>query len=862
MTFGSLTIEQKVHSDQDLVSVRDSVRPRDSRRLVLVPFTPKRAGSLAYSLVMFVVVSILAGVLVAGLFIPFAGMAGVTSNAAAAELESLPAELATPAPATRSKVLMGNGKTLAYFYDENRIPVKLKSITPIMRQAQIAIEDHRYYEHGALDFKGTMRALVRNSTDGGITQGGSSLTQQYVKMVQVEACQAKGDSQCVKDALAPTMQRKIRELRYAIAMEKKFTKDEILERYLNIAYYGAGAYGVEAAAKHYFSTKASRLTLAQAAMLAGLVQNPDSHNPIRNPSAALDRRDVVLNRMVELKLITLQQANEAKKVGFDEKLVKKTRNGCVGTRYPFLCDYVRRTLLNAPSLGKTEEDRENMINRGGLVIQTAIDPKTQDLAQRKVSSVVGPRDPVISTMNMIQPGTGLIIAMAQSRPVMGSDAKKGQTYWNLATDPAMGGIQGYQAGSTFKLFTLAAALEKGIPINKRFNARSPFNFTGRRFTSCRGRERVWDRWVVKNAVGHSKSIGMTEAAEFSVNTYFIQLELATGMCRVTKMAEKTGVKVGARIGQPPVDIVKEFQDKPSFTLGTVEVSPLSMAEAYATFAARGIHCNPIIVSKITTRNGKNLAVPDANCRRVVDKDVADGVNRILKSVVDKGTGKRAKIYDGRHIAGKTGTIDSNEAVWFAGYTPEIAGVAMISIDNTKRPFRKSGPGYYRGSGVKGYRVPSTGAYLEGSGSGDAGMKIWRPVMQKYFQQIPRTSFNPPPRKIQVGEQVRVPSLGGLGVDAATRKLERLGFTVERQFVYSDKVPKYGFMGWSPSPGDWISEFGTMYAVYSNGRDPEEVEEEKDEARQKAQERKRRQQQPPQNPGNTPPTLPPIFPPRR
>ena len=223
-----------------------------------MPFTPKRAGSLAYSLVMFVVVSILAGVLVAGLFIPFAGMAGVTSNAAAAELESLPAELATPAPATRSKVLMGNGKTLAYFYDENRIPVKLKSIAPIMRQAQIAIEDHRFYEHGALDFKGTMRALVRNSTDGGVTQGGSSITQQYVKMVQIEACLAKGDSQCVKDAQAPTIQRKVRELRYAIAMEKKFTKDQILERYLNIAYYGAGAYGVEAAAKHYFSTKASQ----------------------------------------------------------------------------------------------------------------------------------------------------------------------------------------------------------------------------------------------------------------------------------------------------------------------------------------------------------------------------------------------------------------------------------------------------------------------------------------------------------------------------------------------------------------------------------------------------------------------------
>ena len=212
-------------------------------------------GSLAYSLVMFLVVSVLAGVLVAGLFIPFAGMAGVTSNAAATELESLPAELATPSPSTRSKVLMGNGKTLAYFYDENRIPVKLKDIAPIMRQAQLAIEDHRYYEHGALDFKGTMRALVRNSAAGGTTQGGSSVTQQYVKMVQIESCQAKGDSECVREAQAPTVERKIRELRYAIAMEKKFTKDQILERYLNIAYYGEGAYGVEAAARHYFSSK-------------------------------------------------------------------------------------------------------------------------------------------------------------------------------------------------------------------------------------------------------------------------------------------------------------------------------------------------------------------------------------------------------------------------------------------------------------------------------------------------------------------------------------------------------------------------------------------------------------------------------
>ncbi|HEX8509604.1 MAG TPA: biosynthetic peptidoglycan transglycosylase, partial [Propionibacteriaceae bacterium] len=219
-----------------------------------MPFSARRLGSVAYSMVMFAVVSVLAGVLVAGLFVPAAGLAGLSSRAAATELNNLPAVLATPTPPTRSRVLLANGKVLAYFYDENRIPVPMSKIAPMMRQAQLAIEDHRFYEHGALDVKGTMRALVRNTASDGGTQGGSTISQQYGKMVQVEACEAKGDRACAKEAIAPTMERKIRELRYAIALEKKLSKDQILERYLNIAYYGEGAYGVEAAARHYFSS--------------------------------------------------------------------------------------------------------------------------------------------------------------------------------------------------------------------------------------------------------------------------------------------------------------------------------------------------------------------------------------------------------------------------------------------------------------------------------------------------------------------------------------------------------------------------------------------------------------------------------
>ena len=294
------------------------------------------------------------------------------------------------------------------------------------------------------------------------------------------------------------------------------------------------------------------------------------------------------------------------------------------------------------------------------------------------------------------------------------------------------------------------------------------NFSGRRFATCEGRKPVYGRYVVRNSVAR-KTIGMLEAAQFSVNTYFIQLELAAGICRVTKMAKKLGV----RLGTPSRDLVDYYQDKPSFTLGTVEVSPLSMAEAYATFAARGIHCDPVIVSKITTRAGKDIAIPDANCRRVISKDVADGMNKVLKSVMDKGTGRLVKIYNGHTMAGKTGTTESNKAVWFAGYTPEIAAVSMISYDKRRKPFANKAR-----SGIKGYTIPSTGFYLNGSGSGDAGAKIWKPVMERYLRTVPKTSFNQPPRRIQVGKQVRVPRVNGMSIAAASRKLRKAGFTVE------------------------------------------------------------------------------------
>lgn len=692
----------------------------------------------------FVTVSALAGLLVAGLTLPAVGAATWASKAAADELTNVALELDPPAQSQRSQVLDANGDVLAYFYSENRVYVGLDDIAPVMREAIVSIEDHRFYEHGPIDLMGTLRAFLRNSASDGTTQGGSSITQQYVKMVQVEAAKNAGNSQAVAEAQAGTYARKIKELRYAISVENSLTKDQILERYLNIAYYGDGAYGVEAAAEHYFGTTAKKLTLAQAALLAGLVQNPGGLDPVTNPKGALARRNLVLDRMAELKVVTAAASAAAQKRGFDDDTVTPVPNGCQPSDYPFLCDYVRRSLLQMPSLGATEEARDKTLQQGGLTVETAIDPKSQDATQEAVSRVVGATDPLISAMDLVEPGTGRILAMAQSRPVMGSDAKEGETYWNYSVSPAMGGNQGFQAGSTFKAFTAAAALEQGIPLAQRFDAKPTMDFSGASFESCTGPQQVTGKFDVSNSTGTNGVMNMVTAAERSVNTYFVQLALRVGMCDVTRMAEKVGVQ-SSTAGAP----ISSYDDKPSFTLGTVEVSPLSMATAYATFASGGIHCDPVIVDKVTNGSGESLAVPGAGCARVLSTDVANTMNTLLSSVMTNGTGTRAATADGRPQAGKTGTIDSNAAVWFVGYTPVASGAAMISVDNERAPFVKGKAGY-RSSGVKGYTVPSTGLTLEGSGSGDSGQEIWKPAMEAYLDGKPATAFDPPPAALVYG----------------------------------------------------------------------------------------------------------------
>lgn len=722
----------------------------------------RKAGTKVYSLVMFLVVSVLSGLLLAGLSVPVVALAAGTTKAAAQGLEDLPADLETPPQPEGSKVLLADGSVLAQFYDQNRQYVPLDQISVHMQKAQLAIEDHRFYEHGAIDLIGTVRAALGNFI-GRDTQGGSTLTQQYVKLVRLQIAQEAGDKAAEKAATEATISRKIIEMRYAVAMEKKLTKDQILERYLNLAYYGSGAYGVEAAARHYFGISAAELNVPQSAMLAGLVQNPSATDPVRNPVVAMERRNTVINRIWQLdseqpgwfsKIPPYTQADIdwAKAQGFDANAVVSTPGGCQSSRYPFICDYVERTLLSDQMsvLGETREERQNVLRRGGLTIQTIIDPAAQDSAQSTVSAMLDPRDPVLGITVMLEPKTGLITAMAQSRPTMGDDKAAGQTYYNYVVRNDMGGAEGFQAGSTFKAFTLANALSLGVPLSHRYLAPDRMAFKGQKFISCDGPFTFNQEYTPKNAVltgNPNRAITLMDATRQSVNTYYVQLERDTGICGAVKMAQSLGVEASMAVPGGGNDLIADYHMdyNPSFTLGVADVTPMSMAIAYATFANRGVRCDPIVLKSVVSRDGSNIAVPDANCRQVIDPEVADGVNYVLKAVMDSGTGAPARVPGGWPQAGKTGTTDSAEARWMAGYTPELVAVSLLAVDKAND--------YWNGRRrTVEIRSPYTGRAITGQGA----YQLWRGAMTAALQTRPKTDFDPYTAPTEV--KVKLPQL--------------------------------------------------------------------------------------------------------
>ncbi|WP_245623091.1 transglycosylase domain-containing protein [Spirillospora albida] len=658
----------------------------------------------------------LAGLLVACMLLPTACTGGVAARDTADWFETEPAGLSTSGVPLRSRILAADGSTIATFYSQNRVDVPLERIAPVARRAVLAIEDSRFYEHGAIDYQGTLRALAANVTSGEVTQGGSGITQQYVKNLLLVQADSDDERQAAREISAA---RKIRELRYAVALEKRFSKDEILRRYLNIAYYGDGAYGIEAAARHYFTKSAATLDLAEAALLAGVIRYPFAYDPTRHPEAARERRDVVLARMAELGWITRREADETARQPVRLR-VKETRNGCVSSKAPFFCDYVQREILTNPVFGKTAKAREDLLKRGGLTIHTTMDPRAQRAAQRAVDRHVPPKNSAhkAAAEAMVEPGTGRIKAMVVDRE-LGPDQERGRTWINFAADASHGSSIGMQAGSTFKVFTLAAALDEGMPFGARLMA--PRRYTPVGFRDCAG-NRVGDPGAsLRNAADGEggKQFSLVTGTHHSVNTFFLALEKRVGLCDTVRMAERLGMRQAN--GKP----LEQFS---SFTLGFNQVSPLRLAAAYAAFGARGRYCAPVAITRITDHSGERLKVPSANCAQVLDKDVADAVNHVLQGVLTKGTARGMGI--GRPAAGKTGTVDNYSAAWFAGHTPDLASAVWV--------------GDPRG----GYKYPMSGLCMNGRCYGAVfgatiPAPIWRQSMIGALAGTRASSFHRP-----------------------------------------------------------------------------------------------------------------------
>ncbi|HEX4472934.1 MAG TPA: penicillin-binding protein [Nocardioides sp.] len=749
------------------------------------------AARIASHLGVMAIVAAVMGVVVAGLAIPFAGVLGIASKHVSHTVESLPADLRTQPLAQQTKIVDPSGQTIATLYDENRINVPLSQISRKMVKSIVAIEDYRFYQHGALDLKGTLRALVTNQSSGGVVQGGSSITQQMVKMTLLS--QAK-TAKARKAATADTYARKLTELRYAIAFEQNYSKDWILERYLNIAYFGDGAYGVQAAARHYFGTNAKDLTWVQGATLAGLVKNPTGYDPLRNADRGLQRRNVVLDRLAQLHVISQHKADKYKKQPLGLHPVA-TPNGCLNSTAPFFCDYVVKYLDQDPALGKTVAARHKLLYTGGLTIHTTIDPRFQHAADESVQHHVYPKDQAIGALAMVQPGTGDVKALAQSRP-MGRDAAAGQTFLNYTVPQRYGNSAGFQPGSTFKAFVLASAIQQGIPLSQKINAPMEAKIPMSQYRVCGNRPFAsTDTWDV-----HSSTIGgfpmdAYTGTQESVNTFFAKLELQTGLCEPYHLAQKMGIP----LDDPATEMV------PSFTLGVASVSPLELADAYATFAARGLHCDPRPVTSIDDSNGNELKAYPQQCQQVIAAPVADAVNDVLRGV-QSPTGFGAALLLNQESAAKTGTNNDNMSVWYMGYTPNLATASMIAGANSE--------GHWKSLNFQ----TIGGAYTSvAHGSTTAG-PMWFDAMKVIQQWLPDATFTPPNGEDVNGVMTTVPDVSGIPYAQAATQLKSAGFLVVDGGYRDSGYPKDTVAYTSPSGGSQAAS-GTTVTIYRSDGTP-------------------------------------------
>ncbi|HYK67805.1 MAG TPA: transglycosylase domain-containing protein [Streptosporangiaceae bacterium] len=647
----------------------------------------RRAGALPETVVRLLVVTAAAALLVAASVIPVVTIAGIAARDTAKTFNELSVGKLGAAP-VRSVLYDSQGNVITYLYpyDVYRVPVSYEQVAPVMRNAIVAIEDSSFYSQGALDPRGTVRALLHNSGNSGL-QGASTIAQQYVKNVKV--LQAGTNQDAISKAIYPDLRRKIQDLRLAADVEHVLTQNELLASYLNVAYFANHAWGIEVASEVYFSEHASQLTLPQAALLAGIVQYPTLYDPVAHPGPAKDRRNTVLQRMWQLHYIShaTYLAAAAAPIVLHRSYAP-LHTGCTSPQAAnaaFFCDYVTHVLRNSyPAIWR------QINNSGDLAIYTTMSTQDQRAADNAVNHVLPPNNPSANPGNnadtevLIQPGTGAIRAIAVNRPY---GSGPGQDSIDYAVNSQYGGDPyGVQTGSSSKIFTLITALEQGYPFGHKISIQNPE--TVGPFFSCSGGYVVPHPFAnAEAAFKGSETYMLGEATVESVNTYFVNLEKQVGLCNVVKTAVAMGMTRadGTPLLEPDKNLGLESADwYSSFTLGSVGVSPMSMAGAYATVAAGGVYCSPQAIVKVQVMStGQQLPTKPNVCHQAIPSTVAAAANYILQRVLQPPGTAAGRDSFGHTAAAKTGTADGGFYAAFAGWTPTLAG--YVSVFNPSSP---------------------------------------------------------------------------------------------------------------------------------------------------------------------------------
>jgi len=758
--------------------------------------------------------SALAGLLVTVMVTPALAVTGMTATNTIGIFESLPSFIAIGDQPQKNEIYVYTGVDketgapinpglIATVFNQNREEVKWEDVSDNIKHATLSGEDRRFYEHGGVDVTGVIRAAIKNSVAGEVAGGASTLTMQLVKNIYIQQALEEPTPELqkagIKKAQEASFERKLKEMKLAIGLEKRYTKDEIMLAYLNIAGFGGNTYGIQAAAQRYYNVSAKDVTIAQAASLMAIVQEPGKRS-LDTPEHYEDnriRRDNIIKIMASEKYITNAERDEALATPVDETTVKLTdpKNGCVAA-YVYakqFCDYIIKSVKDFEALGSSEMERKAKWAIGGYKVYTTLNASLQKVAQltlQQYAPIYETRMQLGASSTTIQVGTGRILTMAQNKVFddRASAAKDSRTSaLNFNTDDVYGGSRGFQVGSTYKVFTLINWLQQGFGLNEVVNANARTVNQAQFADSCGG---PWGSpWKFRNDSGETGTRTVMAATAGSVNGAFVSMALELDQCNTKKAAEALGVHTAITKDNPKTKFVENvLGTNPSSILGTNDIAPMTMAAAYAGIANNGTYCKPIAVD-FFIKDGEKIAGQAPDCRPGIDPEVAAATQYALAGAM-KGYGANPR--DGIPIIGKTGTTNESKQTYIIGATTKVSTIVWVGNIKGTFPMRK----YPSGGTLRhtiGHIIMSAANGIYGGGA-----------------------FPEPPAKLMTGTGITLPNYIGTSLESTKGSIEGLGLAYGSMGAIDSDLPAGVVARTLPASGKVMAR-GQMVQVWrSNG----------------------------------------------